>query len=73
MYTDDDFKRILRLSIIAVLIFVAVIGFSSVTLRKSICSKKYSSFPNRWEFFSGCQIEVDGKWIPADAYYWKEE
>jgi len=37
------------------------------------CSRIWSSFQNRYGPFSGCQIYVGNKWIPASSYYFKQQ
>ena len=61
----DDFLGFVA----AILILVALyISADFVT-----CNNKYSSFEHRWGILSGCQLNINGKWIPADAYYIKED
>lgn len=58
-------------------LFFSAIGFflywTAAIAPREICSQTYSSFENKWGFYSGCQIKHDGKWIPASSYYIKED
>lgn len=45
-------------------------------IESSICEAKTSEmgFQSDWSVLGGCRIEItDGRWIPLDTYYFKEE
>jgi hypothetical protein len=58
---------------------VAALIFGPVTYIGNIVSERacYAQtanigYPARYDFWQGCQIEVEsGRWIPLSAYYWK--
>lgn len=52
--------------------FLFIIMCFAVLVPYFQCSSKWSSFDTRYGMIKGCQIELDGKWIPADSYYYKE-
>jgi hypothetical protein len=54
-------------------LFLVIFGMGMLFISSQECKNKFSSFENRWGFFSECQIMVDGKWIPAESYYVKED
>ena len=68
----EDFGYLMFVIVVFVMLFS---GFSGIiyVVEGISCSQKWQSFPSKYELFSGCQIQVDGKWIPAESYYFKEE
>ena len=62
----------LKASLIVILSAVALILFG-VWLSKITCSKQWVSFDTKWTVWAGCQLDIDGKLIPAESYYFKEE
>lgn len=52
--------------IIAAALGVIVWGFWS--LREYECKARWEEFEPRWSWSGGCQIKVDGKYIPETAY-----
>jgi len=61
------------LALCALVFILSVCGGSIVYTDNRTCQNKYSSFENKYDFWSQCQIKLDGKWIPADSYYFMEE
>ncbi len=37
------------------------------------CNQRYASFEHKYGFFSGCLIKVNGKWVPDESFYVKED
>lgn len=37
------------------------------------CKWKYSDFETQYNVLSGCRLKLDGKWVPDERYYFKEE
>ena len=64
-----DFLWTVLLSVIIGIVTVVFIFF----VDSQQCKNKFSSFENKWGVFSQCQIKVDGKWIPSESYYIKED
>lgn len=65
---------------IAVFITLAVVLIPMVTIsyyvERGICEQKSEvmNVDHSFGFWSGCMIEIeDGKYIPLDSYYYKEE
>lgn len=48
-----------------------IIGF--LTFSRWECATKWDSFETRWGVVKGCQLQVGGKWIPSESYYFKQE
>ena len=63
----------IRNTTLILLLVGGIVLILSMALGAAECSSKYESFNNKYGLLSGCQIELDGKWIPADSYYFKEE
>ncbi len=62
--------------LILTLIFLAVLIAGAKAWSSYACDVKTRDmgFNNRYSYVAGCQIEVEeGKWIPLDSYYFKEE
>ena len=70
MDEDQKLSVFMMITTIASLLICGLIG---VFVRSWICSSKWDSFNTRWGLVKGCQIEVGGKWIPSESYYFKEE
>jgi len=69
---DNDTQETIML--IATLIFIGVIAMIIFNQwNKSACYRKYEDFEKRYDLYTGCQIRVNDKWIPAESYYVKEE
>lgn len=68
----SDFDEVLIFILAAILVIGAIFGLVCISESVS-CSQKYSSFENKWGVFSNCQIKLNDKWIPADAYYIKQD
>lgn len=60
----------LTIGVVSIIVLVIVI---QVIWERAVCNEKWASFPHKYGIASGCQIELDGKWIPAESYYFKEE
>lgn len=54
------------------IIFISVIvtGITVITysIGRQSCLEKWASFSPKFSFFGGCQIMVDGKYIPSENY-----
>lgn len=66
----NDKEDVLTSIIAIILIVLLLVGvfFVSQFIAGQTCSQKYSSFENKYSFFTHCQIKIKGKWIPADSY-----
>lgn len=67
-----DFIVILGVISVLALVFGGIFFFLYWAKGVS-CRTKWSSFENQYGLFQDCQIEVGGKWIPAESYYFKQE
>lgn len=65
-------KEFIIINVLTVLILIVMIVMV-FGVDKMTCLEKYQAFNVKWNFSSGCQIEVKDKWIPAESYYFKEE
>lgn len=54
-------------------LFFGVIGGFGLAASSYECKSKYGDFENRFKIVGGCQVKMDGKWIPSDSYYFKED
>lgn len=70
--TKEDFL-ILVFIMLSLFFFVIAVLLINFWINSIKCSRRWESFENQYEALSGCQIKVDGKWIPSDSYYFKEE
>lgn len=61
------------IEMLVVLFLIGFVSLGGIVFSSWACSARWTSFETRWGLFKGCQIEVGGKWIPSDSYYFKEE
>jgi hypothetical protein len=69
---DEDIK-ISLIAFFIVMFLGGIVAVGAMFYSHAQCQSKWSSFPNQWALIKGCQIEVGGKWIPAESYYFKQE
>ena len=70
MYMNDGYEGILAVGFVLVLVLAGVLNYS---LEAGRCARKWGGFENKYGYWEGCQIKLDGKWIPSESYYFKEE
>lgn len=68
----EEFLTFCTVALIIIALLVGVIYLSTVTDRAR-CNSRFGSFEHKWGYWSGCLIQVDGKWIPSESYYVKED
>ena len=69
--TDDT---CLELVIYAIVLIVLGLGVRAWSGYSCSVQTQDMGFDHRYSWVAGCQIEVEeGKWIPLDSYYFKEE
>lgn len=67
MYIREDVFAV----IVMVGLFIAVmvgLFFTTQWIKATQCREAYKSFENKYSYFEGCLIKVDGKWIPSTNY-----
>ena len=70
MVKDDIITGLVVLAIVVGLVF----GLAALSRYECAQKTEYMGFDSRFSLFAGCQINVEeGKWIPLDSYYFKEE
>lgn len=70
---SDWWREYWSLFAVLVFAFAAILGFAAAGIYFVDRPSCYAAFrdanmPARWSFYGGCQIHVDGRWIPAEAY-----
>lgn len=71
MYDFEDYIGLILL--FAILICFC---FGAILYENASCNAKTENigFPHQWSLLGRCKIEVsDGKWIPLESYYFKQE
>lgn len=65
----ETFKEIIAGAIIT-LIAVAIIALPIYWVAKYSCEQHWrdAGFESRFGVFAGCQLYVDGRWIPSEVY-----
>lgn len=69
---DRDFFSIIVISVLFIGLFLGGV----YVLENISCNAKTQDmgFDHRFSALGGCQIEIEeGRWIPLDSYYFKEE
>jgi hypothetical protein len=65
----DILLIILGFVLVFALLVVGANAFNSHTCQLKTADIGY---PSRYSFWTECQIQVDGRWIPLDSYYYQE-
>lgn len=73
-----DWDLIKMIVVIVLIVAVCLVGTLGLLIPLDIagCNAQTADigYDHRWSFWGGCQIEVkEGRWIPLDSYYFKEE
>jgi len=75
----EDIIKVVGIIIVLPIVIIAAVTILVLPLllvfypmEVKTCSVKYQAFENRYDFWAGCQIRINDKWIPADSYYIKE-
>lgn len=56
-----------------VLITMLLVGAFSPIMIADCNAKTQDIGEGRWLYFGGCQVKIDGRWIPLDNYRYFEE
>lgn len=60
---DDELAQ--ALIGIGCLLFIGIVG--SIFWKAATCAARWTDYPHRWSVRGGCQVQVNGRWTPADA------
>ena len=61
---DDDAYGCLGLIVLAIFVVVLIIG--GWVWKSYACGARWSDFQSQYGVVSGCQVKVDGRWVPED-------
>lgn len=65
---------IIEMAIVVLLLAAALAGYFYIDAASCKAKAEGMGFEYKWSIIASCQIEVeDGRWIPLDSYYFKEE
>lgn len=55
--------------ILLVLLIIFIIGIPVYFVEKASCARVWDeAYPSRYTLWEGCQIKIDGKWIPQESF-----
>lgn len=64
MMLNDFLQVIVPVLLIMAMVFGGVIGFYAYVTPRT-CAAKWADFDHRYTLRSGCQIKIDGRWVPT--------
>lgn len=71
----DDWMEVIVPVVILILILACLFG-GNIALDSYACHQKGAqmNYPAHYSVITGCMIQVEnGRWIPVESYYFKEE
>lgn len=54
-------------AVIAIFVFAGLTVFAGYKINAYKCPIKWASYETKFDFWGGCQVKVNDKWVPSQA------